>query len=95
MMRDRFLCNSDIRQRTSFHPGESGRNLPGGGGSLQSFHIPRDAAHFTWNREERPRAVVDAGATVLVAGTAVFGQVDRVRAIEEIRGAAQQQLAAL
>lgn len=39
--------------------------------------------------------IARAGATVLVAGTAVFGQVDRVRAIEEIRGAAQQQLAAL
>ena len=33
------------------------------------------------------RRVVDAGATILVAGSAVFGQQDRARAIESIRNA--------
>jgi len=33
------------------------------------------------------RRVVDAGATILVAGSAVFGQQDRGRAIESIRNA--------
>ena len=34
------------------------------------------------------RSVVEAGANVLVAGTAVFGQLDRRRAIAELRAAA-------
>lgn len=38
-------------------------------------------------------AIASAGATVLVAGTAVFGKTDRVRAIEGIRKAAQKQVA--
>ena len=32
-------------------------------------------------------AVVGAGATLLVAGSAVFGQKDRIRAMESIRSA--------
>ena len=36
---------------------------------------------------ETARAVVDAGARVLVAGNAVFGQPDRAAAIREIRAA--------
>jgi ribulose-phosphate 3-epimerase len=35
---------------------------------------------------ETARQTVEAGATVLVAGSAVFGQSDRVAAIQAIRG---------
>jgi ribulose-phosphate 3-epimerase len=35
---------------------------------------------------ETARLTVEAGATVLVAGSAVFGQSDRVAAIQAIRG---------
>jgi ribulose-phosphate 3-epimerase len=34
------------------------------------------------------KQLVDAGARVLVAGNAVFGETDRARAIQAIRGAA-------
>ncbi len=52
---------------------------------MQSFHIPRDAAHFTWNREERPRAVVDAGATVrLEVANASGGQFGRDATVADV-----------
>lgn len=49
---------------------------------LQHVHIEVDGGI----NEETARTVTEAGANVLVAGNAVFGQADRAAAIKRIRG---------
>lgn len=70
---------------------------PGFGG--QAF-MPEQMQKVTWLKQrfkgeisvdggvnrDTYRTVVDAGATILVAGSAVFGAADRRQAIEELRG---------
>ncbi len=54
---------------------------------MQSFHIPRSTAHFTWNRDQAPAVVVDPGATVrLEVANASGGQLDRDASAQDVAG---------
>jgi acetamidase/formamidase len=56
-----------------------------GGEQVQSFHIPRARAHFSWNRDFEPAVVADPGATVrLEIANASGGQLGADATVEDV-----------
>jgi ribulose-phosphate 3-epimerase len=90
------LGNVDLVLVMSVNPGFGGQKfLPAVLPKLRALREMIDRAGLAVDLEvdggvapETARAVVEAGARVLVAGNAVFGQRDRAGAIRAIRGAA-------
>jgi ribulose-phosphate 3-epimerase len=90
------LEDVDLILVMSVNPGFGGQSfLPSALSKLRALRKMIDARGLSIDLEvdggvspETARSVVEAGARVLVAGSAVFGKPDRRRAIAEIRSAA-------
>lgn len=91
------LGDVDLILVMSVNPGFGGQDfLPGVLPKIRALREMIDRAGVSVDlevdggvSEHTARQVVDAGARVLVAGSAVFGQADRAAAIAKIRAAAQ------